>query len=183
MFKSEALQRDLEVLVRGPDCLEVGFTGGLLGRDQFEPRRTLLLLPWHPLFSWPVSTAGNLPVSWELSGEEGSGKQGWKAGGGFSSLVDLQLGCTQSGIPTFRVPVLNLDLLPICLSWWGKLLLLTQTWGQPRYFQPQPLAAMKVLGPSPRWAFLDSVHESSCFCASTSLPSPLAAWTRLGLVC
>lgn len=171
MFKSEALQRDaLEVLVHGPDCLEVGFTGGLLGRDQFEPLRTLLLLPWHPLFSWPVSTVGNLPVSWELSGEERSGKRDGGAGGGVSSLVDLQLGRTQCGIPTFRAPVPNLDLLPICLSWWGKLLLLTQTRGQPHCFQPQPHAAMKVLGTSPRWAFLDSVHLSSCFWVSTSLP-------------
>ena len=54
------------------------------------------------------------------------------------------------------MPVPNLDLLPICLSWWGKLLLLTQTRGQSRYFQPQPHAAVKVLGTSPRWAFLDS---------------------------
>lgn len=95
---------------------------------------------------------------------------GWGAGGGVSSLVDLQLGRTQCGIPTFRAPVPNLDLLPICLSWWGKLLLLTQTRGQPHCFQPQPHAAMKVLGTSPRWAFLDSVHLSSCFWVSTSLP-------------
>lgn len=52
----------------------------------------------------------------------------------------------------------------------GKLLLLTQTQGQPHCFQPQPHAAMKVLGTSPRWAFLDSVHLSSCFWVSTSLP-------------
>ena len=37
MLKSEALQRDLEVLVCGPHCLEVGFTGGLLGRDHLSP--------------------------------------------------------------------------------------------------------------------------------------------------
>lgn len=124
------------------------------------------------LFSLDQFQRGNLPVSWELSGEE-IREAGVESGGRFSSLVDLQLGCTQSGIPTVRVPVLNLDLFPICPVVVGEAAATYTDLGTAAIFSHNHCSpTQKVLGPSPRWAFLDSA-ASSCFCAShfTALPA------------